>query len=161
MAISVEGYNQLVESNAKQLLYYARSFFKGENGVAEDIVQMSFLEIWNRRDSLESKNMKGYLFKTCRNKAIDLIRKRKGHETFNEEKLSNSPILKLDIDIDLKNILKRLNPNESELLILKYQMGMTLKEIGEVLNKTPNNVGVEIHRILIKLKNEHQGQNNE
>ena len=81
MSISTKEYNLLVDQNGNDLLSYARMMFKGNTGIAEDIVQSTFLYVWKNREKIEMQNPRGYLFRTCRNLGIDYLRKYKKEDS--------------------------------------------------------------------------------
>ncbi|GAA4435661.1 RNA polymerase sigma-70 factor [Ravibacter arvi] len=52
-------------------------------GIAEEIVQDIFIDLWRRRNALEIERFEAYLFRAARNRVIDVIRAnqvRKHHE---------------------------------------------------------------------------------
>ena len=59
--------------HAQLLRYLTR---KGvPTSAAEDILQNAFLSIWEKRDTLDpSRSLKGYLYRTCHNRAVNHFR---------------------------------------------------------------------------------------
>lgn len=57
---------------------------------------------------------------------------------------------------DLSQVLlayvDRLSPSQQEVLRLKFQSGLSYKEIAEVTDKSVNHVGVILHQALKRLK---------
>src|SRR6266851_7203004 len=54
----------------------------GDPGLAEDIVQESFLKLWNSASSFDANrgSLRSWLLTSVRNRAIDQLRGRSGHE---------------------------------------------------------------------------------
>lgn len=123
---------------------------------SEETVQEGFLKLWAQEyPKFETHYPKAWLYKVCRNLAIDYLRK--------EEKLS--------LDDDLENILSKPCISETlfdasvviqemsklpkpvqEALILRFGDELSYKEIAEVLNLTPSNVGVKIHDGILAIR---------
>lgn len=65
-ALSHQMFDQLFRQNKRQLFIVAFSYVRDED-VAQDIVNDSFMSIWERRDSIEPTNLKAYLYRVVRN----------------------------------------------------------------------------------------------
>ena len=52
----------------------------------------------------------------------------------------------------LKQALKKLTDNERELVNLHYYQGLTQRQIAAITGLTPTNIGVRLHRAVMKLK---------
>ena len=137
-----------------------------------DIVQEIFIKIWKNLNNFdrEKASFKTWIFTIARNTVIDFSRKRerllfsdmennseKGLSFF-EENIPDENIIpfealqKLQDKEFLNNTLKKLLPDENEILVLHYQEDMTFDEIGKVLNKSLNTVKSKHRRTLIKLR---------
>ena len=60
-ALSHQMFDQLFRQNRRQLFIVAFSYVRDED-VAQDIVNDSFMSLWERRGSIEPINLKAYLF---------------------------------------------------------------------------------------------------
>ncbi len=72
----------LYEKYWSRLYDYALSKLEFQD-LAEDVVQDIFIDLWNRRENLMIERLESYLFRSTRNKIIDVIRAgliRKHHE---------------------------------------------------------------------------------
>lgn len=130
---------------------------------AEDIAFETFNAIWLNWDSIDkTKNLNPFLFRICRNKVNDFLRKKYSinikdvefKDEFIEEVIKNEkPVIENPILIKLKEILqKNLNEKERKIINLKYFNNMTFKDIGDELGLTENNVKVINFRTLKKIK---------
>ena len=59
-ALSHQMFDQLFRQNKRQLFIVAFSYVRDED-VAQDIVNDSFMSIWERRESIEPTDLKAYL----------------------------------------------------------------------------------------------------
>lgn len=57
-----------------------------------------------------------------------------------------------DLSRALLRYVDRLTPAQQEVLRLKFQSGLSYKEIAEVTDKSVNHVGVILHQALKRLK---------
>ncbi|WP_185967802.1 RNA polymerase sigma factor [Formosa sediminum] len=110
---------------------------------AEDIVQQTFITLWNNRLNINSeKSIKSYLYRIAYNTYIDIYRKQKKRNAFfNElkEQALRDRITPdheaLDIRINkLKNVIETLPEKCKEILYLNKFEGLKYKEISEQLN---------------------------
>ena len=130
--------------------------------VAEDILQETFIKIWNSADSYD--NTKGRLFtwmmNVARNAAIDKIRSR-GYQ----DSLKNKPIPdnndsitgelgvlpKVD-DVGLRKVLSTLKEDHRVLIELSYYQGFTHDEISKQLDIPLGTVKTRIRSALSHLR---------
>src|SRR5690606_38754422 len=97
-----------------------------------------------------------WLYSITYNYCIDLIRKKKKThivevddfskmEDTIEDTIEDKEILEVDID-RLQDILKNLNPDDKAVLMMKYLDDMSIKEMGDVLDKTESAIKMKIKR---------------
>lgn len=120
------------------------SRFVGSHAAAEDLVQDTFLRLWERRERLpEASQLQGYVVRTGRNLAID-FRRRQRIAPFVEgvEHLDfltdNAPtpedhLLARDRMRSLSEAIAALPPRAREVFIMARIDGMTYVEIGAKL----------------------------
>ena len=68
-ALSHQMFDQLFRQNKRQLFIVAFSYVRDED-VAQDIVNDSFMSLWERRESIEPTNLKAYLFRVVKNNCL-------------------------------------------------------------------------------------------
>jgi RNA polymerase sigma-70 factor, ECF subfamily len=72
----------LFKSNFKELCYFAIQYVK-DSDIAKDIVQDTFLSIWQKKESIDlSRSVKSYLVSAVKNKCLNYIR---DHKKFSSE----------------------------------------------------------------------------
>lgn len=98
----------LYEKYWSKLYDYALSKLESQD-IAEDVVQDIFIDLWNRRENLMIERLESYLFRTARNKIIDVIRAsliRKHHE---ESSLYNYIPASKNLDVEEEIAYKELH----------------------------------------------------
>ena len=113
-------------------------------GVAEDLVQETFLRVWNRMNAFEAgKGALGpWLLAIARNRAIDYIRSvqsRMQRNTY-EFDVREHPSLFVDMEKDVLNTdsarvirkaLEKLTENQRKVIELAYYEGLSQSEMAE------------------------------
>jgi RNA polymerase sigma-70 factor (ECF subfamily) len=129
--------------------------------VANDILQDTFTKTWvYLSEGKEVDNLKAFLYKVAKNLIIDYRRKKKSHslEAITEtgvDFMDDDEVEKANENFDKEFVLgklDKLDPDDREILLLRYVNEMSIREISDTLELTPNNVSVKIHRATDKLK---------
>ena len=121
---------------------------------AEDITQDTFYKALKYFDGIDASKISSWLFRVAINKYYDLCRAKKRHiqvsideEIFKDDNnLCEDYILDLERKEDILRVLNSLNDIQKNLLILKYNMGLSYKEIAEVLDITESTVKTYLFR---------------
>jgi len=100
-----------------------------DTGVAEDLVQETFLRVWNRVGGFDSDRgaVGPWLLAVARNRAIDHLRSR-GHRTESTVELN---VLNFDLIRQVKRALDQLDSQQRQAIELAYFEGMSQTEIAE------------------------------
>jgi RNA polymerase sigma-70 factor (ECF subfamily) len=148
------------EEHSDAILRYCH-FQTSNREVALDLVQDTFMKTWSYlQGGNEVDNVKAFLYKVAKNLIIDYRRKKKSYsldaitETgieFSEGDESEDATNKFDRQFVLSQ-LEKLDPDAREILTMRYVNEMSIKEIAEATDLTPNNVSVKIHRSIDKMK---------
>lgn len=128
---------------------------------ARDVVQDTFIRLYQQDIEKVRKGLKTWLYTVCRNRALDVLRK-EGRAVVTEEAgfakweaEGPSPHAMTDMDERLRQVaecLDKLSDNQREVVRLKFQEGMSYKEISEVTGLTSGNVGFLIHSGLKRMR---------
>lgn len=124
---------------------------------AEDIVQDTFYKALKYIDGIETDKISAWLFKVAINKYYDLCRKnnRYTHLSIDEEifkgtltdrKLVEDFILDLERKDEILQILNSISETHKNLLFFKYDMGLSYKEIADLLEINENTVKTYLFR---------------
>jgi RNA polymerase sigma-70 factor (ECF subfamily) len=132
----------------------------------EDIVQEVFISVWNHREHLDTEqNIKGYLFKSTKNKALEELRRLKStvKNLSNLEIVINAPDFDLEeqqecedwVKIDqIYSSLRHLPPKCREVFELSKINGLTYTQIADKLKISPKTVENHIAKAYVILRNE-------
>ncbi|MBL8901405.1 MAG: sigma-70 family RNA polymerase sigma factor [Planctomycetes bacterium] len=149
-----------LERHERALLLHARSIL-GDAERARDVVQETMLQ-WLRGGPSESDpGCAAWLFRVCRNAALDVLRKERRMSSLDDlalaERAATEPPPEAALDHAerrrmLKELLALLSEKQREALRLKFQAELSYREIAEVMGVTVNHVGVLLHEALRKLR---------
>jgi RNA polymerase sigma-70 factor (family 1) len=145
----------------RDMVFFAYSFTH-ELNTAEDIVQDTFVNLWEDREKLNVLvSLRSFLLKTIQNKCIDWHRHKKvlnNHSTFI---IDNSPLYDYDTDnyvlrSELENIIENavvtLPENIKEAFEMNRYEGLKYQEIAVRLNVSVRTVEVRISKALDLLR---------
>jgi RNA polymerase sigma-70 factor (ECF subfamily) len=143
-----------MQTHESGLLRYVVRMCGGDVERARDVVQEAFLRLWQAdREAIED-HLAEWLFSVCRNLAVDLFRKESRMETLGSDPLADdgriarSPsdeVEKRDSVNRAFEALETLPPDQREVLLLKFQSGLSYAEISRITGKSASNVGYLIH----------------
>jgi RNA polymerase sigma-70 factor (ECF subfamily) len=133
-------FRKIFEEYYASLILFGNRFLKDIER-SEDIVQESFLDLWDKRTNLYSVNgLKSYLYTTVKNKAINLIRRDKLKDTYatEEERKDNefdfeSFFIEEESLRLFYSIIDELPDSQRE-VIIKTLDGYNREEIAEMMN---------------------------
>jgi RNA polymerase sigma factor (sigma-70 family) len=132
-----------------------------DHGMARDATQDVFIKILlNLSKFTEQSSFSTWVYSITYNYCIDLIRKKKKNilvftedigrvSTASEVELPDSVILEMETN-RLEKVMHKLPVGDKAILDMKYTEDMSIKEIGEVLNKTESAIKMQIMRAKIK-----------
>jgi RNA polymerase sigma factor (sigma-70 family) len=127
---------------------------------ARDVVQDTFIRLCQQDVEKVRDNLKSWLFTVCRNRSLDLLRKDKNLQPLDDIRWKKvaGPGLQPDehsvFDERLTEVMKmleRLTENQREVILLKFQQGLSYQEIEKVTGLTSGNIGFLIHTGLKRL----------
>ena len=128
---------------------------------AEDITQDTFYKAIKYIDGIDISKISAWLFRVAINSYYDLCRTKKRHvqviideEIFkSDNNLCEDYIIDLERKGDVLKILNSLNNTQKNLLILKYNMDLSYKEISNVLDINESTVKTYLFRAREQFKN--------
>jgi len=127
----------------------------------EDIVQNTLYKALKYIDSIEVRRARAWLFRVAFNEFYNLCRKNKKNVSIN---LSDIDILDLTAENpedtaitsekvkDIRRTLEKLQPAYKELLILKYVIGFSYRDISEFKGYSEEKVKIYLYRARKKFK---------
>ena len=142
-----------VRQHERQLVAYAANLV-GDSERARDIVQEAFVRLCVQDRGKIEAHLAEWLFRVCRNLAVDVRRKERRMNMLSEEQsgvlgsAEPEPSYAVERDDSYASVIKAMSvlpKNQQEVIRLKFQHGMSYKEISVVTNLTVTNVGFLIH----------------
>lgn len=128
---------------------------------AEDAVQETYVRLLKQDRRKIASHIKPWLLRVCRSRILDVARKEGRMSVLDasimEQRPSDRPhpdqrVESLDLSQTLLTLVEELPPVQQEVLRLKFQAGLSYKEISEVTDKSVNHVGVILHQALKRMK---------
>ena len=142
------------------LIGYAVGFLHDADK-ARDVVQDTFIRLYQQDIAKVRDGLKTWLFTVCRNRALDVLRKEKRMVALKDEKLEKmptreeNPLEMADWDERVAQVhkaLARLSENQREVIRLKFEQDLSYKEISEITGLSSGNVGFILHVGLKKMR---------
>ncbi len=135
-------------------------FVCGDQSIAEDAVQAAWSIAWKKIGSVrEPERLKPWLVSVAVNQARDLQRKRARRAEL--EVITDIPVLGGGVDpatgidaLDLRTALLALEPEERELLGMRYIAGFNATELSAALGISPSGVRNRLERLTSRLRRE-------
>jgi len=137
-----------------------------DTGVAEDIVQETFLRVWNRVQGFDAERgaIGPWLLAVARNRAIDYLRSTTGRARNTLElETTEHPSLYKDMEKDLltadkarrvKAAMQKLSPNHRQVIELAYFEGLSQTEMAERMGQPLGTVKTWVRAALKNLRDE-------
>jgi RNA polymerase sigma factor (sigma-70 family) len=149
---------ETLRRHERALLLYAAKVC-GNDERARDVVQETFLELCSAEKRAVEGHLAQWLFTVCRNKALDCRRKDEAMkaEVLVDDRASaeldpSSALARGEEEARVLDVLARLPGKQQEVLRLKFQGGLSYKEIAAVTGESVGNVGFLIHVALKGLR---------
>ena len=141
---------EALEAFEGKLLRYAMQLL-GNQEQARDVVQDTFLSMWKESGDEVRNHLAPWLFRVCRNRVFDVLRKEKRMKALGEKEIvDDNPNVdekmeKKENSNEIFALIKKLPKNQREVLFLKFQNDLSYAQISEVTGLTISNVGYLIH----------------
>ena len=137
-----------------------------DRGVAEDLVQETFLRVWNRVHGFDAEKgaIGPWLLAVARNRAIDYLRSASGRERNAVEfEETDHPSLYVDMEQDIltsdkarvvKQAMEKLSPQQRQVIELAYFEGLSQTEMAERMKQPLGTVKTWVRTALKNLRDE-------
>lgn len=142
------------------LLHYARSI-TGDIEQARDVVQDTFIRMCDEKPERILPHLTQWLYTVCRNRALDVQRKQHRTRPLEQAEMDlqaspePSPAAQAELNDAHRKVLEllaELPENQNEVVRLKFQHGLSYREISAVTNLSESNVGFLIHTAIKTLR---------
>ena len=139
-----------LEKFESPLIIYATRML-GDVDRARDVVQDTFVKLWTADRNSVDQHLAQWLYRVCRNRALDVSKKEVRMKSLTENHCQAMPAVERaqsEPSPEYANVLRMIDTlpdRQQEVIRLKFQGGLSYKEIAEVMDLTANHVGVLIH----------------
>lgn len=122
---------------------------------AEDIVQDTVYKALLYLEAIDERKFSAWLYKVAINRYFDLCRRQKRYSYSGEEveehpaqeqELPEAVLLRRERKEEIEGVLDRLNPVNKQLILLKYEMELSYKEISALLGISEGTVKATLYR---------------
>ncbi|MBK1854256.1 sigma-70 family RNA polymerase sigma factor [Verrucomicrobiaceae bacterium 5K15] len=160
----VETSSELVERAISEfespLIGYAKTIVHDLDR-ARDVVQDTFIRLYQQDAGKVNDGLKSWLFTVCRNRALDVLRKEKRMVPTDEDLLAaqdsgtDSPatitVAQERVE-QVKACISKLPENQATVILLKFEKGYSYQEISDQTGLSTGNVGFLIHTGMKRLR---------
>ncbi len=153
-----------LERYERPLLKYAMGLC-GDRELARDTVQDTFLKLVGASEQDRPENLPAWLFSVCRNRLIDIRRKQFRLVPLEPDHVerANDPGQSPSAELETKersnrlaSLLAQLPERDRELVRLKFQAGLSYREISRITGLTEGHVGYLLHHAVKSLRDQWQ-----
>jgi len=146
----------IVTEHESSLLRYAARLLNNSD-TAQDVVQNVFIKLYRSwpEDLQPSPKLKAWLFSVTHNEAVDTIRRESRLRLLHEKQAREAESACADgfhcalTDDDRRALVlehvRKLDPGQQQVLLLRLEQGLSYKEISEVTGRSEGNVGNLLH----------------
>ena len=138
-----------LDRHERPLIRYA-TWLLGDVEMARDVVQETFLRLCREDPARVGGHLAAWLFTVCRNLALDA--REKESRSASLEHAEVPVVYDLDAQHDARqalgrvlDVLETLPRNQREVVYLKFQGGLSYKEIAAITALSTSNVGFLLH----------------
>ncbi|MGG0173070.1 RNA polymerase sigma factor [Paenibacillus dokdonensis] len=132
---------------------------------AEEIVQDTLMQGIAHVEAIDPAKFMSWLFKVATNKYYDLYRKeaRRGITipietvSLKDEHSPEDAYLRQEKSLEVRALLNQIPHKYKQLLILKYEMGLSYEEIGSLMNVKSERIKTELYRARNVFKKLYEG----
>ena len=151
MAQLYDRYSQVVYAVAMRVL--------GDTAAAEDVLQEVFMQLWRNPGAFDSSrgNLAPWLAVIARNRAVDVLRKRRPQDDISEVTLGVLPDMAGDADRarvaeKVRSVLKDMPPPQRSALEMAYFEGYSHSEIAQKTGEPLGTIKTRIRAGLMLLR---------
>ncbi|TNE56234.1 MAG: RNA polymerase sigma factor [Bacteroidetes bacterium] len=148
-------YNQAVDQYADGIYRFLLKHTRNESS-AQDIVQETFMKVWDKHRDIDAEKIKSYLFTTAYHTMINWIKTEKRIVDTDVSNLNIVSTQEISSEFDLGAILEwaldKLPEIQKSVVLLRDYEGYSYKEIADITTLNESQVKVYIFRARKALK---------
>lgn len=141
-----------------QLFYLAYDIL-GEMQAAQDVVSDVFLSIWNQHRDISPNKVRGYIFVSTKNRALDKYRQTSKYAEIPIEEIRNlvdvgdaSWEIREERILRMEKMLRQMPEKTRLILDLCYRKRKTYKEAAEIVGISPEGIKKQLSRALKEMR---------
>lgn len=129
----------------------------GSKDFSSEIIQIIFVQLWEKRNEIEISNLKSYLFQSVKYQFFSIYKKNKVQSItllsdIEDYLIDNMNEEHPEILNSLKRALEKLPDKRKEILLLSKYQNMSVDEISLLLEISPQTVRNQVSKALIQLR---------
>ena len=151
--MTTEEYNKCVDEFSDGVYRFVLHNVRDEDK-AKDIVQDSFVKMWEKVGDIDYKKARSYLFTTAYHTMIDTIRREKKMTSFDDIEYNQAASSKefLGLKEIVRDAVNKLPEIQRSVVLLRDYEGYSYEEIGKITGLNEAQVKVYIYRARVFLK---------
>lgn len=136
-------FNILFRFYDTRLYHFAYSYLRSTEE-SKEIVQETFIRIWERREGIDiEQSFSGFLFTVAQRMVLNRLRRQKTENHYKQSLLKNEPqsvaetenkVISSELEKAKQDALFELPPRRKMIFEMIREQGMTYKEVAEKLN---------------------------
>ena len=141
-----------------QLFYLAYDIL-GETQAAQDVVSDVFLSVWNQHRDISPNKVRGYIFVSTKNRALDKYRQTSKYAEIPIEEIRNlvdvgdaSWEIREERILRMEKMLRQMPEKTRLILDLCYRKRKTYKEAAEIVGISPEGIKKQLSRALKEMR---------
>ena len=148
---NVASFEMFFKKNYHLACLIALRYLKDEQQ-AEDIVQETFLHLWQKREELKvQRNLKQYLLNAVRNRSLNYLQREKQFSQLPDKSFpedlkddAESNFSEEELAVQIAKSIERLPPQCKKVFLLAYRDNLTYNEIASTLNLSKNTIKTQM-----------------
>lgn len=150
-------FEMLYKQMRKPVYFYALHFL-GDHALAEDVMQDTFVTVWGKSSSFTPRgDGRSWMLSIAKNKALDVLKKQKRLGSLDElgdAGCDDRRLASFENKTVLDDLLQILNAKQSDVVLLRHVVGLSLTEIAKELNMKKGTVFWMYNNAIKKLRAE-------
>ena len=143
----------LVRQHQSRLRGFLRRLTKGDQALADDLAQESFLEAWRKLAQFRGQgSFAGWLLRIAWTRYLMQARRRKLEPLEETDERAGPEEMSVDMRLDLESAMRKLSAGERAGLTLCYALGYSNEDAAAILDLPPGTLKSHIARGRAKLK---------
>jgi len=150
-----DAFKSLYSRYSKRIYFFSLKYL-GNNVEAEELVQSVFINVWEKRESLDATNsVKSYIYKASVNYIYNYLKKRSIHARYIESQIhkdeiysnhTDEQVLFNDLERSLNSVIGILPSQQQKIFQLNHYEGLSHKEIALKLDLSVRTVENQMYR---------------